>query len=57
MHPGDVLEFVIRGACMPSFTNGESVRVRRLRVYAPGDVVIVRRNDYWDAHRFLGYAW
>ena len=56
LHPGDIWEFVIRGEYMPSFTNGESVRVRRRRIYAPGDVVVVRRNDYWDTHCFLGYA-
>ena len=54
--PGDVLEFAIRGECMHSLTSGEAVRVQRRRIYTPGDVVVVRRNDYWDAHRFLGYA-
>ncbi|MDH3726210.1 MAG: hypothetical protein OER77_01655 [Myxococcales bacterium] len=53
---GDVVEFVIRGECMRSLANSEAVRVRRRKIYAPGDVVVVRRNDYWDAHRFLGYA-
>ena len=32
------------------------MRVRRQRVYLPGDVVVVRRRDHWNAHRFLGYA-
>ena len=41
---------------MPSLTNGAAMRVQRRRIYLPGDVVVVRRNDYWDAHRFLGYA-
>lgn len=36
--------------------NGQSVRVQRQRLYVPGDVVIVRRRDHWNAHRFLGYA-
>ncbi len=53
---GDAVDFVIRGDCMPSFTNGQAVRVERRKIYAPGDVVVVRRNNYWDAHRFLGYA-
>ena len=56
LRQGDVVEFVIRGACMPSLTNGEAVRVQKRKIYAPGDVVVVRRNNYWDAHRFLGYA-
>jgi len=25
-------------------------------VYFPGDVVVVRRRDHWNTHRFLGYA-
>lgn len=53
---GEVVEFVVRGECMRSLTNGEAVRVRRRKIYAPGDVVVVRRDNYWDAHRFLGYA-
>ncbi len=53
---GDVVGFVIRGSCMPSLTSGDPVRVKKRKIYAPGDVVVVRRNDYWDAHRFLGYA-
>ncbi|MDH3622974.1 MAG: hypothetical protein OEQ49_03805 [Myxococcales bacterium] len=53
---GDVVEFVIRGSCMPSLTSGDPVRVKKRKIYAPGDVVVVRRSDYWDAHRFLGYA-
>lgn len=36
--------------------DGEGLRVRKQRWYVPGDVVVVRRRDYWDAHRFLGYA-
>ena len=56
LRQADVLEFRIRGECMPSLTHGESVRVQRRKTYAPGDVVVVRRNDYWNAHRFLGYA-
>jgi hypothetical protein len=36
--------------------HGASVRVRRQRFYLPGDVVVVRRSDHWNAHRFLGYA-
>ncbi len=56
LHRGEVLELVIRGACMPSLLNGATVRVKRRPSYLPGDVVVVRRNDYWDAHRFLGYA-
>jgi hypothetical protein len=34
----------------------DQVRVRRQRIYVPGDVVIVRRRDHFTAHRFLGYA-
>lgn len=36
--------------------NSRAVRVRRQRIYFPGDVVLVRRRDHWNAHRFLGYA-
>ncbi len=53
---GESLEFAIRGSCMNAFADGASVRVRRRRVYLPGDVVVVRRRDHWNAHRFLGYA-
>ena len=53
---GESVDFVIRGDCMQVFGNGESVRVRRQRLYLPGDVVVVRRRDYWNVHRFLGYA-
>ena len=28
----------------------------RRKIYASRDVVVVRRNDYWNAHRLLGYA-
>ncbi len=41
---------------MQILVNGESVAVRRQRFYLPGDVVVVRRCDHWNAHRFLGYA-
>ena len=41
---------------MRSIGDGESVRVRRQRLYLPGDVIVLRRRDHWNAHRFLGYA-
>ncbi|MGB5350962.1 MAG: hypothetical protein WBN10_15255 [Polyangiales bacterium] len=53
---GESLEFSVRGECMRAFRDGESVQVRRQRLYLPGDVVVVRRRDHWNAHRFLGYA-
>lgn len=56
LRQGELLEFAIRGECMAPLTDGESVRVTGRKIYAPGDVVVVRRNAYWDAHRFLGYA-
>ena len=56
VRPGESVAFAIRGDCMPVLGNGESVRVQRQRLYVPGDVVIVRRRDHWNAHRFLGYA-
>jgi hypothetical protein len=30
--------------------------VCKQRIYFPGDVVVVRRRDHWNTHRFLGYA-
>ncbi len=39
-----------------SIGDGESVQVRRQRLYLPGDVIVVRRRDHWNVHRFLGYA-
>lgn len=53
---GESVAFAIRGDCMPVLGNGESVCVQRQRFYVPGDVIIVRRRDHWNAHRFLGYA-
>lgn len=41
---------------MRPFTNGVSVAVRKRRFYLPGDVLVVRRAEHWNAHRFLGYA-
>jgi hypothetical protein len=32
------------------------VRVRRQRLYVPGDVLVIRRSNHWNVHRFLGYA-
>jgi hypothetical protein len=51
---GESVDFTIRGRCMPGLA--DQVRVRRQRIYVPGDVVIVRRRDHFTAHRFLGYA-
>jgi hypothetical protein len=53
---GESVDFEVRGDCMRVLDDGACVRVRRQRFYIPGDVVVVRRRDYWDAHRFLGYA-
>ena len=53
---GESVEFSVRGACMGSIGDGESVQVRRQRLYLPGDVIVVRRRDHWNVHRFLGYA-
>ena len=53
---GESVEFSIRGECMRSIGDGQSVQVRRQRLYLPGDVIVVRRRDHWNAHRFLGYA-
>lgn len=54
LHPGESVMFSIRGRCMPGVA--PRARVCRQRWYVPGDVVVVRRRDYFDAHRFLGYA-
>ena len=53
---GESVEFWVRGSCMRTLGDGQSVRVRRQRLYLPGDVIVVRRRDHWNAHRFLGYA-
>jgi len=53
---GEAVEFSVRGDCMRAFEDGQSVEVRRQRLYLPGDVIVVRRRDHWNAHRFLGYA-
>lgn len=50
------MELSVRGACMRTLRDGQSMRVRRQRLYLPGDVIVVRRRDHWNAHRFLGYA-
>ena len=42
---------------MRDLDDGARVRVERRRFYVPGDVVVVRRRDHWNVHRFLGYAW
>jgi hypothetical protein len=41
---------------MRTLGDGQSVHVRRQRIYLPGDVIVVWRRDHWNAHRFLGYA-
>lgn len=51
------MDFRVRGECMHGLREGERVRVRSRRIYAPGDVVVVRRADHFNVHRFLGYAW
>lgn len=56
LRPGESIEFTIRGDCMAPLVDGAAVRVRRQRLYVPGDVLVVRRRDHWNAHRFLGYA-
>lgn len=53
---GESIDFTVRGACMRNLTSGEVLRVRRRFFYLPGDVVVVRRRDHWNVHRFLGYA-
>ena len=53
---GETVAFFVRGDCMRPFSDGQSVQVRRQRLYLPGDVIVVRRRDHWNAHRFLGYA-
>jgi len=53
---GESVDFAVRGECMWGFDSSGSVRVRKQRIYLPGDVVVVRRLDHWNAHRFLGYA-
>lgn len=56
LQPGESVDFEVRGECMKVSWNPQAVRVHRRRVYLPGDVVLVRRRDHWNAHRFLGYA-
>ena len=41
---------------MRDLEHGASVRVRKQRLYWPGDVIVVRRLGHWNAHRFLGYV-
>ena len=53
---GESVYFEVRGDCMRVLHHGARVPVRRKRFYLPGDVVVVRRSDHWNAHRFLGYA-
>lgn len=53
---GESVDFEVRGNCMRVLDHGVRVPVRRERFYLPGDVVVVRRSDHWNAHRFLGYA-
>ena len=53
---GESVEFSVRGTCMRALGDGQSIRVRRQRLYLPGDVIVVRRRDHWNVHRFLGYA-
>ena len=53
---GQSMKLRVRGDCMRSIEDGAFVLVRRQALYAPGDVVVVRRRDHWNAHRFLGYA-
>lgn len=56
LRPGEWVDFVVRGECMRGLDDGSSLRVQRRRVYFPGDVVVVRQRDHWNAHRFLGYV-
>lgn len=53
---GESMNFTVRGACMAALDDGGSVTVQRRRVYLPGDLVVIRRRDHWNVHRFLGYA-
>jgi hypothetical protein len=53
---GETVDFTVRGACMRGVESGEVLGCRRQRLYWPGDVVVVRRRDHWNVHRFLGYA-
>ena len=53
---GESLRFVVRGNCMPGLPDETSVTVTKRLFYLPGDVVVVRRRDHWNVHRFLGYA-
>ncbi len=56
LHRGESLRFRVRGDCMPGLADESHVTVRKQRFYLPGDVVVVRRSDHWNVHRFLGYA-
>jgi hypothetical protein len=53
---GESVDFPLRGSCMPALAGVTRVQVLRQRTYLPGDVVVVRRRDHWNVHRFLGYA-
>lgn len=53
---GESVAFTVRGECMQGLDSGRSVCVCKQRIYLPGDVVVVRRRDHWNTHRFLGYA-
>lgn len=53
---GESLRFRVRGDCMPELPNESSVTVRKRLFYLPGDILVVRRSDHWNVHRFVGYA-
>lgn len=48
----------VQGGCMePSVSDGDEVRVRRQRIYLPGDVLAVHGKDgRLTLHRCLGYV-
>ena len=39
----------------PAIEAGSRVTVHEARLYFPGDVVVARRGNRFEAHRFLGY--
>ncbi len=54
---GQRMRVIVRGDCMRPLENGQSVLVSGKRVYWPGDLVLVRRQNYVDVHRLLGFAY
>ena len=55
-HSHEPVAVHVRGDCMaPLLTDGARVHVRAYASYWPGDVVVLRNNAGFSAHRVIGY--